>query len=386
MIDLNTKKLKAVIVGPAFPLRGGIADFNEALALAFQEVQIETSIYSFYFQYPKFLFPGTNQNAEGSSNAALKIRSTISSVNPLSWINTAEKITAEKPDFVIIRYWLPFMAPALGTIAKLLRRKKIHVIAITDNVIPHEKRPGDSMFTGYFVRNCDAFVTMSKSVLNDLSKFTSNTKKKFIPHPVYNIFGLPISKSESRKKLSIKEDEKLILFFGFIRSYKGLDLLIEAMSDPILKDLNVKLLIAGEFYEDRKPYLDKIASIENGNRFILHTEFIGKESVKDYFCAADLVVQPYKSATQSGITQIAYYFGRPMLVTNVGGLAEIVADGRVGYVTERTAEAISKAIADFYINHRENEFAKNVLADRENFSWKTFTNGIIQLNDEIENK
>lgn len=384
MIDLKTKKLKAVIVGPAFPLRGGIADFNEALAIAFQEEKIETSIYSFYFQYPKFLFPGTNQNAEGSPNSALKIHSTISSVNPISWWNTAKKIISEKPDFVVIRYWLPFMAPALGTIAKLLRRKKIHVIAITDNVIPHEKRPGDSAFTGYFVRNCDAFVTMSKSVLNDLSKFTSSAKKKFIPHPVYNIFGQAIPKSEARKKLSIQNDEKLILFFGFIRSYKGLDLLIEAMSDPALRDLNVKLLIAGEFYEDRKPYLDKIASIENGDRFILHTEFIGKESVKNYFCAADLIVQPYKSATQSGITQIAYHFGRPMLVTNVGGLAEIVTDKRVGYVTERNAGAIADAISDFYVNHRENDFAKNVLADREKFSWKNFTNTIIELNGEID--
>ncbi|HQW23437.1 MAG TPA: glycosyltransferase [Bacteroidia bacterium] len=376
--------MKAVIVGPAFPLRGGIADFNEALAIAFQEEKIETFIYSFYFQYPKFLFPGTNQNAEGSPNSALKIHSTISSVNPISWWNTAKKIISEKPDFVVIRYWLPFMAPALGTIAKLLRRKKIHVIAITDNVIPHEKRPGDSAFTGYFVRNCDAFVTMSKSVLNDLSKFTSSAKKKFIPHPVYNIFGQAIPKSEARKKLSIQNDEKLILFFGFIRSYKGLDLLIEAMSDPALRDLNVKLLIAGEFYEDRKPYLDKIASIENGDRFILHTEFIGKESVKDYFCAADLIVQPYKSATQSGITQIAYHFGRPMLVTNVGGLAEIVTDKRVGYVTERNAGAIADAISDFYVNHRENDFAKNVLADREKFSWKNFTNTIIELNGEID--
>ncbi|MBP6531992.1 MAG: glycosyltransferase [Bacteroidia bacterium] len=375
--------MKVVIVGPAFPLRGGIADFNEALAIAFQDEQIETSIYSFYFQYPKFLFPGTNQNAEGSPNAALKIQSTISSINPVSWFTTAQKIASEKPSFVVIRYWLPFMAPALGTIAKLLRRKKIHVIAITDNVIPHEKRPGDSALTGYFVRNCDAFVTMSKSVLNDLSKFTSGSKKKFIPHPVYNIFGQAIPKSEARKKLAIQNDEKLILFFGFIRSYKGLDLLIDAMADPKLKDLNVKLLIAGEFYEDKQPYLDKIASIENGDRFILHTTFIGKESVKDYFCAADLIVQPYKSATQSGITQIAYHFGRPMLVTNVGGLAEIVTDQRVGYVTDRNAGAIANAISDFYINHRENDFAKNAIADREKFSWKNFTNGIIELNNEI---
>ena len=182
MIDLNNRKLKTVIVGPAFPLRGGIADFNEALAIAFQQESIQTTLYSFYFQYPKFLFPGKSQNAAGDANPELKILSTISSINPLSWIKTANKIAAENPDFVIIRYWLPFMAPALGTIAKLLRRKSIHVIAITDNVIPHEKRPGDNMFTKYFVNNCDGFITMSKSVLNDLSKFTTSTKKKFIPN------------------------------------------------------------------------------------------------------------------------------------------------------------------------------------------------------------
>jgi D-inositol-3-phosphate glycosyltransferase len=375
--------LKVVIVGPAYPLRGGIADFNEALAIAFQKEGIQTSLYSFYFQYPKFLFPGKTQNAIGEANPELKISSTISSVNPLSWVSTANKIASENPDLVIIRYWLPFMAPALGTIAKLLRRKSITVIAITDNVIPHEKRTGDSMFTKYFVNNCDGFITMSKSVLNDLTKFTATTKKKFIPHPIYNIFGESVSKTEARQKLGIPVADKLILFFGFIRSYKGLDLLIEAMNENEVKKHNVRLLIAGEFYEDSKPYLDRIKELNVENRFILHTSFIGKEDVKNYFCAADLVVQPYKSATQSGITQIAYYFGRPMLVTNVGGLAEIVADKRVGYVTERNAMSIASAISDFYTNDRENEFSKNALVDREKFSWKTFINGILELKNEI---
>lgn len=375
--------MKAVIVGPAYPLRGGIADFNEALAIAFQKESIQTTLYSFYFQYPEFLFPGKTQKATGEVNPELKISTTISSVNPLSWFKTANKIANEKPDFVIIRYWLPFMAPALGTIAKLLRRRSIHVIAITDNVIPHEKRPGDKMFTKYFVNNCDGFITMSKSVLNDLSTFTSSLKKKFLPHPVYNIFGDSVSKKEARVKLNIAENDKLILFFGFIRSYKGLDLLIEAMNEPEMKELNVRLLIAGEFYEDSKPYLDRISELNGENRFILNTSFISKEDVKYYFCAADLVVQPYKSATQSGITQIAYYFGRPMLVTNVGGLAEIVADKRVGYVTERNARSIASAISDFYTNNRESAFSQNALADSEKFSWKTFTNGILELNNEI---
>ena len=385
MIEVNSNRSKVVIVGPAFPLRGGIADFNEALAAAFQKEQIDPVIYSFYFQYPAFLFPGTSQKADGVSNSDLKVHSTISSVNPFSWWKTAKQIIKEKPKFVVIRFWLPFMGPALGTIARILRKNSIHVIAITDNVIPHEKRIGDRMLTKYFVKNCDAFVTMSKSVLQDLTEFTSCKLKKFIPHPVYNIFGEAIPKGIARKNLGISEDEKLILFFGFIRSYKGLDMLIDAMSNVGLKEQNVKLLIAGEFYEDNKPYLEKIAAIENGKRFILNTNFIPKEEVRNYFCAADLVVQPYRSATQSGITQIAYYFGRPMLVTNVGGLAEIVSNGRVGYVTEKNASAIGEAILDFYIHHREEEFARNANLDKEKFSWKTFTNGLIELNEDIGN-
>ena len=284
------------------------------------------------YQYPQFLFPGTSQKTEGE-RTDLPISPTISSVNPFSWRSTAKKIIAERPTLVIIRYWLPFMAPALGTIAKILRRRKIKVIAITDN-----------------------------------------------------IFGAPISKEVAREKLKIQSNDKVILFFGFIRAYKGLDLLIEAMGQPEIQKLNIKLLIAGEFYEDSKPYLEKIKSIDKGDRFILHTHYIGKEEVKNYFCASDLIVQPYKHATQSGITQIAYHFGRPMLVTDVGGLSEIVAHERVGYVVEKKSEAIANAISDFYLHQRESEFSRNVLIDSHKFSWKNFINGILQLNQEIEQR
>lgn len=378
--------MKIVIVGPAFPLRGGIADFNEALALAFQEQGHEIKLFSFYYQYPSILFPGKSQKAEGESTTGLSIQSSISSINPLSWLKTARLIKKEKPSIVIIRYWLPFMAPALGTIAKLLRKEKIHVIAITDNIFPHEKRIGDRQFTNYFVKNCDAYIAMSKSVLNDLSEFTKSSLKRFLPHPIYNIFGSPVEKSVARKNLGIGGDEKVILFFGFIRAYKGLDILIEAMGDSRLREMNVKLVIAGEFYEDDKPYLDKINSIDGGKPFLLHTNFIGKEEVKNFFCASDLIVQPYKNATQSGITQIAYHFGRPMLVTNVGGLSEIVANGRVGYVVEKNALAIADSIVDFYLHHRENDFSKNVIIDSQKFSWKNFVYGLLELDKEIGNK
>lgn len=376
--------MKVVLIGPAFPLRGGIADFNEALSKAFTEAGDECVIYSFYYQYPGFLFPGKTQKAEGPMPAELKIQSTLSSLNPLSWFRTVSFIRKEKPGLVIIRFWLPFMAPALGTVAKFLRRKNVRVIAITDNVIPHEKRPGDRALTGYFIRQCDAFVTMSKSVLEDLSRFTDTSYKIFIPHPVYNIFGNAVEKSVARKNLGLKENDRIILFFGFIRKYKGLGLLLEAMTDKRIREKSIKLIVAGEFYEEKKPYLDIIENEKLSGNVILHSEFISKEKVKDYFCASDIVVQPYLDATQSGITQIAYHFGRPMLVTDAGGLAEIVRNGRTGYVISKSAQAIAESLCDFYNNNREGEMSANVQADKHLFSWSTFINGIKDLYEKIK--
>ncbi len=376
--------MKVVIIGPAFPLRGGIADFNEALAIALQNDGNEVIIYSFYYQYPKILFPGKTQLADGGKPAHLKIKSTLSSVNPFSWRKTASAIVNEKPDLVIVRFWLPFMAPALGTVAKHLRKKNIKVIAITDNVIPHENRIGDSSLTKYFIKNCDAFITMSGSVLKDLEKFTLTDKKVFLPHPIYNIFGERLSKAEARKKINLPSEERIILFFGFIRKYKGLNLLLDAMADERIKQRNIKLLVAGEFYGDEQMYHDKIKALNIGENIILHTSFIDKQKVRDYFCSADLVVQPYITATQSGITQVAYYFGRPMLVTNVGGLSEIVKDRRVGYVTDVNSKAIADALCDFYDNNREIEFSANVDVDKEKFSWKYFLNGLKKLYESIK--
>lgn len=376
--------MKVVIIGPAFPLRGGIADFNEALAIALQNDGNEVIIYSFYYQYPKILFPGKTQLADGGKPAHLKIKSTLSSVNPFSWRKTASAIVNEKPDLVIVRFWLPFMAPALGTVAKHLRKKNIKVIAITDNVIPHENRIGDSSLTKYFIKNCDAFITMSGSVLKDLEKFTLTDKKVFLPHPIYNIFGERLSKAEARKKFNLPSEERIILFFGFIRKYKGLNLLLDAMADERIKQRNIKLLVAGEFYGDEQMYHDKIKALNIGENIILHTSFIDKQKVRDYFCSADLVVQPYITATQSGITQVAYYFGRPMLVTNVGGLSEIVKDRRVGYVTDVNSKAIADALCDFYDNNREMEFSANVDVDKEKFSWKYFLNGLKKLYESIK--
>ena len=371
-------KRKVIIIGPAFPFRGGIANFNNALAQEYYDRGDDVTLYSFTLQYPGFLFPGTTQYENGEAPKDLKIKTLINSVNPFNWLNVARKINREKPDYVIIRYWLPFMAPCLGTIARLLN-KKIKILAITDNVIPHEKRMGDTLFTRYFVKSCDAFLTLSASVLDDLSKFTNTTFKKFIPHPIYDVFGDKIPKQQAIANLDLNPDDKHLLFFGFIRKYKGLDLMLKAMGDSRLKAMGIKLIIAGEFYDDKKEYTNMIADLGIAKNIIMKSDFIPADKVKDYFCAADMITQTYRTATQSGVTQIAYSFDRPMLVTNVGGLAEIVPNNKVGYVTSQNPIAIADAIVDFYTNNKEVEFMINTSTEKQRFSWESFVDGVEQL-------
>jgi len=375
----TTRTSSCIIVGPAFPLRGGIADFNEALCKAMNDEGIKTSIVSFYLQYPGILFPGKSQVTGGTAPQGIEINSLISSINPLSWYRAAAFIKKQKPDFIIIRYWLPFMSPALSTVARQVRKAGIRVIAITDNVVPHEKRPGDEALTRYFINSCDAFIAMSKTVVDDLKQFTSTKPVIFSPHPVYDIFGDAISKEEARKKLGIDAGQKMILFFGFVRPYKGLDLLIKAMGIDEVRKLNIHLVVAGEFYGDEKFYRELVGELKIGDNVHFHSSYIPKEEVKNFFCAADMVVQPYKSATQSGITQIAYHFERPMIVTNVGGLAEIVPDGKTGYVVDVDPEKIAMRIVDFYNQDRENEFSKAAGIEKERFSWPAFVTSLLKL-------
>ncbi len=373
-------KQKVIIIGPAYPLRGGIANFNEALCREMTVEGFDVKIISFSLQYPKFLFPGKTQYDTGKGPVDIRIETAINSINPFNWFKISKQIKAENPDFVIIRYWLPVMGPCLGTIAKRIKKNTaIRVIAITDNVIPHEKMPGDSWFTGYFVRQCDGFVAMSKAVLNDLKQFTSTDKKIFLPHPIYDIFGEKIDKPAARKKLQLGATEKHLLFFGFIRKYKGLDLLLQAMADTRVKQAGIKLIVAGEYYEDAAPYEEIIRQNKLEDAVILKTEYISSENVRYYFCAADMIVQPYKTATQSGVTQIAYHFERPMLVTNVGGLPETVPDKKVGYVTEINATAIADAIVDFYSNNREQQFTANTVTEKQRFLWSSFVKGLEEL-------
>ena len=369
---------KVIIIGPAHPYRGGIANFNNSLADAFFKNGDDIEILSFKLQYPSFLFPGKTQFESSDPPKNIKIKSIINSINPFNWFNVAREINRKNPDFVIIRYWLPFMGPCLGSIARLLN-KKIKILAITDNIIPHEKRFGDFFLTKYFVSSCDAFVTLSASVLEDLTQFTNSKNKKFTPHPIYDTFGEKLDKSVAKKNLELNINDKYLLFFGFVRKYKGLDLMLHAMSDQRIKDLGVKLIVAGEFYDNIDFYLDLINELDIDSNIILKSDFIEERDVKNYFCASDMITQTYRTAPQSGVTKIAYHFERPMLVTDDGGLAEIVHHKKVGYVTTQEPKIIADAIVDFYTNNRELDFEKNTKTEKLKFSWQNLIHTIEDL-------
>ena len=369
---------RVIIIGPAFPFRGGIANFNNALAKTYYDRGDDVTVISFTLQYPSFLFPGKTQYEDGSPPKGLVIKTLINSINPFNWIKVSKKINNENPDLVIIRYWLPFMAPCLGTIAYLLN-KKIKILAITDNVIPHEKRIGDNLLTRYFLKSCDAFLTLSSSVLDELSQFTKSSFKKFIPLPICNFFGTPIDKQQAIENIGLNPKDKHLLFFGFVRKYKGLDLLLKAMADERIKRMGLKLIVAGEFYDDKKEYTSLISDLGIDQNIILESNFIPANKVKDYFCASDMITQTYRTATQSGVTQIAYTFDKPMLVTDVGGLAEIVPHNKVGYVTSQNPNDIADAIVDFYYNNKEEEFSLNAHKEKKRFSWESFLDGIDEL-------
>lgn len=371
--------MKIIILGPAHPFRsGGITSFNERLARAFQAEGHSCEIWSFTLQYPSFLFPGKSQYSDEPPPQDITIIPKINSINPFNWLKVGNELKKAKPDIVVVRFWLPFMGPALGTI---LRRAKKHtkIIAITDNVIPHEKRPGDKPFTKYFLKPCDAFITMSEKVLADLRKFEKNKPAILVMHPLYDNFGEPVSKTEARNWLKIGINEKVLLFFGFIRRYKGLDLLLDAMADERIRKQNIKLLVAGEFYEDEKPYQEKIKQLDN---VILRTGFIPDPTVKYYLCGADAVVQPYRNATQSGVTPLAYHFERPMIVTNVGGLPALVPDGRSGLVCEPEPASIANAIVKFY-ELGEDYFIPHLRTEKTKYSWDKLVNSILKLAEEI---
>ena len=365
------------ILGTTWPYRGGLAAFNERLARQFMAEGHEVEIFTFTLQYPDFLFPGKTQYSDAPKPTDLSITRTMNSINPFTWFSTARKIKKAKIDLLVIKFWIPLMAPCLGTIARLCRRKGIKVVSILDNVIPHEPHFWDKWLIRYYVRSIDRFIAMSESVQTDCRKFLPAKRHDavtFNPHPLYDNFGQAVPKAEARSFLNLPQDKTILLFFGFIRDYKGLDLLMKAYKKAYKEDL--LLVVAGEFYNNGAQYSELEKDLQLEGTIAWHTDFIPDDKVRYYFSAVDLIVQPYKTATQSGVTQIAYHFERPMLVTNVGGLAEIVPNGKVGYVCDVNEESVAAAITHFAsmdTQQRDEQFRKNIQTQKQKYAWSAMT-------------
>lgn len=369
--------MKIVLLGTAWPYRGGLASFNERLIRAFTEEGHDAEIVTFTLQYPQFLFPGKTQFSTSPAPTDLRISRAINSISPFNWWKLGKQIRKQRPDMVIIKYWTPMMAPCFGTIAASIRRNgQTKVLCIADNIVPHEQKFTDTILTRYFVNRVDGFVAMSNNVLQDLVRFDRKKIRALNPHPLFDNFGQVVSKQEACNFLQLDPNRQYILFFGFIRDYKGLDLLLEALQKV---SSTCELIIAGEFYTDRAVYDKLIAQSRHKERIHRFHNFIADEDVKYFFCAADAVVQPYKHATQSGVTQIAYHFEVPMIVTNTGGLSEMVPNDIVGYVTETDPQQLANAIDRIGSQETQQRFRENIREEKKRFSWSRMTKTLLDM-------
>ena len=372
--------MRITFLGPAHPYRGGLAAFNESLARQFSDEKKDVDIRTFSLQYPKVLFPGKTQFTDSPPPDGIRIVRVLNSVNPFNWIRTGIKLKRERPDILLVRYWLPFMAPCLGTVSRIVRSNKYTIIiSVVDNVFPHEKRPGDRVLTKFFINSLDGAVTLSGAVRQDMESFRKDMPVVFTPHPLFDNYGQKIDRDEAAARLNLDKSYSYMLFFGFIRDYKGLDLLIKAFADKRLRNLKLRLLVAGEFYDNESLYRELVTQSGLEEDVIFYDHFIRDSEVGLFFSVADLVVQPYKSATQSGVTQIAFQYDRPMLVTDVGGLKEIVQDEKCGYVVKPDPQEIADAIFDYFENARKQAFTECVRKEKKRFSWDRMSDSVTEV-------
>ena len=377
--------MNIVILGTAYPFRGGLATFNERLARQLQAEGHTVEVITFTLQYPSFLFPGKTQYSTEQAPTDLRISQQVHSCNPFNWIKVGHRIRKMQPDMLITCYWMAFFAPCYGMIQRIVQRNgKTRCIALVHNMIPHEPSILDKLFAPFFVRHTDGFVALSESVVQDINRFDHGTKPKTsYPHPIYDHYGEQMSKEEACQALHLKPENQYMLFFGLVRAYKGLDLLLDAFGKVKDQLPNLQLIIAGEFYEDEDKYRAQIANNGLTDRVIIKNEFIADADLRKYFGAADLIVQPYKSATQSGVTQVAFHFEKPMLVTNVGGLGEIVHDHKMGYAVEPNAEAIAQALTDYYTHSRQADYTEYLIKQKDNYSWSKLAESFVKIHNNI---
>lgn len=359
--------MKICLLGPAHPYRGGIATIMETMAHEYARRGNDVRILTFTVQYPELLFPGKSQYVSTPAPGDVAIERAVSTVNPFNWLRVGLRLRRERPDMILMKYWTPFMAPCFGTIARLARGNGItKVICQIDNVEPHEHHFIDRPFNRWYLGAVDGYVYMSEQVRSELAAYTS-APMLFSPHPMFENFGSRVDRAEACCRIGVDPSFDYTLFFGLIRDYKGLDMLLRAWSR--WRPARRKLIVAGEFYTSREKYLDLISREGLAADVVLRDCFIPDDEVRYYFSAADALVLPYRTASQSGVTQIAYNFSMPMIVTDVGGLPEIVRDGRAGAVCPPTVEGIEAALRRMYEQGLMPQVRQNIVAERERFSW-----------------
>lgn len=374
-----------VLLGTAYPFRGGLATFNERLARQLQAEGHQVEVITFTLQYPSFLFPGKTQYSTEDAPTDLLISQQVNSCNPLNWFKVGHRIQKMQPDLLITCYWMAFFAPCYSIIERIAKRNgKTRTIALVHNMIPHEPSILDKLFAPFYIRSTDGFVALSESVVQDIDHLDRNNKPKTsYPHPIYDHYGEQMSKEEACQALNLNPENQYMLFFGLVRAYKGLDLLLDAFGKVKDQLPNLQLIIAGEFYEDEDKYRAQINNNQLTNKVIIKNEFIADADLRKYFGAADLIVQPYKTATQSGVTQVAFHFEKPMLVTNVGGLGEIVHDHKMGYAVEPNADAIAAALTDYYTHSRQAVYTEYLIKQKDNYSWSKLAESFVKIHNKI---
>lgn len=380
--------MNIVIVSTAYPFRGGIAHY---VALLYRRLaqRNNVKVVTFTRQYPSFLFPGTTQEESGGGDQIrIPAERLVDSINPFTWMSAAKKIAAMKPDVLVFKYWLPFFGPCFGYIARKVKKLTgghSRTIFIADNIVPHERRMFDKTFTNYAMGAADAVIVQSSSVERELKHHYPNKPYRMVPHPIYEIFGNAIGKREARDRIKVR-DARVMLFFGYIRPYKGLATLLKAMPE-IAKRTRAKLLVVGECYGDEQEYRKQIKEMKLDSSVDFRAEYASSEDVKLYFSAADLIVLPYTSATQSGIVQIAYQFDKPVVATNVGGLAEVVVDGKTGYIVKpNDPKELADAVIRYFDQRKEGDFVRNIHDEKRKYSWDHLTKAIVELGRQPEPK
>jgi glycosyltransferase involved in cell wall biosynthesis len=367
-------------VGPMHPYRGGIAQFLEAMVRGFESRGSRVTAVTFTRQYPGLLFPGKSQLEQSSGTLDVRPLRTLDSIGPLSWWRTAREIARVRPDLVVLKYWMPFLAPAFGSVVRLLRRQGIPSVIVVDNAIPHERRPGDRLLGRYLLRAAKGLVVMSEAVEHDLHRLGITVPTCRVGHPVYDIFGPPQGSADARRALGLPEGAKVLLFFGFVRPYKGLQVLLEAMRRVADELPDAHLVVAGEFYEPEAPYREQIRKAGLTDRVHVFPDFIPSETVSRYFSAADLVVQPYLSATQSGVAQIAFHFEKPVLATDVGGLAETLGDGEAGLIVRPgDSGAVAAEVIRFFRENLAGRLVEGVRRRKTYYSWDRLLDAVESL-------